>query len=137
MEKHFSLSDTDFVDQFENATLQPELFSHEAHLRLAWIHIDRYGVEKAIKNICSQIARFDRIHDDGTKFHKTLTVAAIYAVAHFISRSSSDNFRDFIEEFPRLKYHFRELIGAHYSWDVFADAEAKHDYVPPDRLSFD
>lgn len=137
MEKHFSLTDNDFAVQFENATLQPEWFSHEAHLRLAWIHITRYGVEKAVENICERIARFDRIHGDGTKFHKTLTVAAVRAVAHFIAQSSSHNFQDFIEEFPRLKLHFRELIAAHYSWNVFADMEAKHDYVPPDRLSFD
>ena len=136
MKKHLLLSDTDFADQFEKAVLPPELFSHEAHLRLAWIHITRHGEETAVENICTQIAQFDRIHGDGTKFHKTLTVAAIKAVAHFMARSTSDNFQDFIKEFPRLKHHFRELIAAHYSWDVFVDADAKRSYLPPDLLPF-
>jgi hypothetical protein len=42
-ELHFSLTDIEFENQFENGTLKPELFSHEAHVRLAWIHIKKYG----------------------------------------------------------------------------------------------
>jgi len=30
-------------------------FSHEAHLRLARIHITRYGIEKAVDNITRQL----------------------------------------------------------------------------------
>ncbi len=137
MEKHFSLSDLVFEKQFENATLDPQLFSHEAHLRLAWIHATKYDLEEAAANVCRQIAQFDSVHGDGNKFHKTLTVAAVKAVWHFIAKSSSGNFKDFITEFPRLKNNFRELIAFHYSWDIFRDAEAKKKFVEPDLLPFD
>ena len=48
MEPHYALSDPEFEKQFESAVLDPKFFSHEAHLRLAWIHVTKYGVERAI-----------------------------------------------------------------------------------------
>jgi hypothetical protein len=51
MNSHFELSDELFEEQFQNCQLNPALFNHEAHLRLAWIHITKYGIDKAIENI--------------------------------------------------------------------------------------
>ena len=136
MDSHYSLSDREFEIQFKNTSLDPKLFTHEAHLRLAWIHVNRYGVGQAAENISRQIARFDRKFGDGTKFHKTVTIAAVKAVAHFIDRSGSGNFKDFIREFPRLKSNFMDLLSQHYSFNVFADEKARHTFVEPDLLPF-
>lgn len=136
METHYSLSDQEFEKQFENAILNPKLFSHEAHLRLAWIHVTKYGVDRAAENIVSQITQFDRKFGDVTKFNKTVTIAAVKAVAHFINKSKSHNFKDFIKEFPRLKSNFRDLLSQHYSLDVFKSEQARHSYVEPDLLAF-
>ena len=54
MERHYQLTDNQFETQFADLSMDPTLFSHEAHLRLAWIHIKHHGVDKAIENICSQ-----------------------------------------------------------------------------------
>ena len=43
IEKHYQLSDEEFEQQFQNCLLSPVLFTHEAHLRLAFIHILKYG----------------------------------------------------------------------------------------------
>ena len=136
MDSHYSLSDREFEIQFKNTSLDPKLFTHEAHLRLAWIHVSRYGVAQAAENISHQIARFDRKFGDGTKFHKTVTIAAVKAVAHFIDRSGSGDFKDFIQEFPRLKSNFMDLLSQHYSFNVFADEKARHTFVEPDLLPF-
>ena len=136
MDNHFQLTDEEFAKQFANKTLKPQLFSHEAHLRLAWIHINQYGEELAIQNICSQIKAFDQTFGDGTKYHKTLTIAAIKAVSHFIGKSNSNTFQEFIEEFPRLKSNFKDLMGAHYGFDIFNNEEAKANYLEPDLLPF-
>jgi cyclopropane fatty-acyl-phospholipid synthase-like methyltransferase len=66
-----------------------------------------------------------------------LTVAAIKAVHHFIRRSSSDNFYDFIHEFPKLKTSFRELISSHYRTDTFQSAKAREIFIEPDLSPFD
>jgi hypothetical protein len=134
---HFDLSDLDFETQFADGLLNPAWFSHEAHLRLAWIHIDKYGVENAIENICRQLVSFVTAFGASDKYNKTLTVAAIRAVYHFKLKSKSDNFQGFIIEFPRLRYNFRQLIECHYATDIFKSQRAKQEYLEPELLPFD
>jgi hypothetical protein len=136
MNSHFDLTDTEFGQQFQTCTLDPTLFNHEAHLRLAWIHVKQYGVEQAIENICTQLIAYTKHLGASDKFNKTLTIAATRAVYHFMQKSNADNFHDFILQFPRLKYNFKELIAAHYAQDIFKSEIAKQEYLEPDLLPF-
>ncbi|MBX2877119.1 MAG: hypothetical protein KTR30_33675 [Saprospiraceae bacterium] len=133
---HLSLSDQDFENQFADTTLPPQLFSHEAHLRLAWIHIQKYGKEQAISNVCDQIKVFDQTHGDGTMFNRTVTVVAVEAVAHFIGKVKAADFPTFIAKAPRLKTNLKDLIKQHYSWDIFKDPAAKEVFLAPDLQPF-
>lgn len=135
-EQMMLLSDADFSQQFADCTLDPKLFTHSAHLRLAWISIRQNGITKAIALIREQIKAYDQKFGDGTKYHETLTVAALHVVHHFMKRSYADSFDGFISEFPRLKTHFKDLIAQHYSIDLFQDADAKEKYVQPDLQDF-
>jgi hypothetical protein len=130
------LTDNEFERQFADCTLDPGTFTHTSHIRLAWIHVRKYGIEQAIENLNTQIARYDGVHGDGTKFHKTLTVAAVYVVNHFACKSSTTGFDDFIMEFPRLTTGFRALIALHYSDHRLAHPEAKTKFVEPDLQPF-
>lgn len=134
---HFDLSDDDFVRQFETAEMNPKLFTHEAHLRLAWLYIMRYGFATAIEKIEVDIKRFTAAHGAFDKFNKTLTIAATKAVYHFMMKSKSNHFKDFIKEFPRLKFSFRALMDAHYGFDIYQSENAKKAYLAPDLLPFD
>ncbi len=129
---HYTLSDDALEHQFANLTFDPSLFSHEAHLRLAWIHINKYGVDQAALNLCEQIRIFDKTFDDGTKFNVTVTVAAVKAMHHFMQKSTTTNFADFIAENPRLQHNFKELLGYHYSQDIFSDETDRVVWVAPD-----
>ena len=133
---HWQYTDDEFEAQFESYTLKPGMFSHEAHLRLAYIHIQKYGIVQAEKNMCDQIKGFAESLGGGDKFNKTVTVAAVKAVDHFMQKSKSVNFQDFIKEFPRLLTNFKDLLGQHYGFNVFADKQAKKEYIEPDLLPF-
>ncbi|MEL6536219.1 MAG: hypothetical protein AAFQ98_12460 [Bacteroidota bacterium] len=135
--EHYFLSDRELAKRFANCTLNPELFNHEAHLRLAWIYIKLYGLEKAEIYLCDQIQQFDATFGNGTKFHRTLTMAAAKMVNHFMLKSTATDFASFIREFPRLKTNFRDLLSQHYGVDVYLHSSAKQVYLEPDRLPFD
>jgi hypothetical protein len=137
MEKHVDLTDLEFEERFQNCTLNPEIFTHEAHLRLAWIHITKYGEEAAIRNICKQLIAFVEFVGARDKYNQTLTIAAIKAVCHFIKKTSSDTFQDFILEFPKLKYNFKDLMNIHYKVDIFNSEKAKKEFLEPDLEPFD
>ncbi|HEY6505285.1 MAG TPA: hypothetical protein VIZ28_15025 [Chitinophagaceae bacterium] len=136
MSSHFDLTDEQFEQQFESCTLSPAVFNHEAHLRLAWIHIRKYGREIAIKNICSQLIVFTKSVNTEDKYNMTLTVAAVNAVNHFMTKTNADDFSAFIAEFPRLKSNFKELMSSHYKLDIFSSEIAKREFIEPDLLPF-
>jgi len=136
MKSHWNLNDQEFSQQFAACTLDPALFSHEAHLRLAWILLSQNELRRASALLCQQIKNFDQHFGDGSKFHRTLTEAAVRAVYHFKQKSQSDNVRDFLNEFPRLGSHFKEIIAQHYGFDLFSHSEARHRYIEPDLVPF-
>lgn len=137
MEKHFELSDSEFMEKFIRCRLNPSDFTHEAHLRLAWVTINKYGIDQAVKNIPNQLQKFVVFAGAKDKFNMTLTIAAIRAVYHFMLKSNSNNFKEFMFEFPRLKYSFRELMDCHYGFDIYNAANAKTAFLEPDLLPFD
>ncbi len=137
MEHHYQLSDNEFEKSFSQKTLNPKWFSHEAHLRLAWIHIRKYGFEKATVNLCNQIEAFAQNLGANDKFNKTLTIAAVSAVYHFIKKSHVVDFQQFIKEEPRLKNQFSDLMKAHYSLDILKSERAKREFLAPDLIPFD
>jgi hypothetical protein len=83
MELHQTLSDAEFESQFRACTLNPALFTHEAHLRLAWIHIRQYGIEQAIKNVNAQLLKFVAHVGATDKFNKTVTICSAVCGASF------------------------------------------------------
>ncbi|WP_425390504.1 hypothetical protein [Ekhidna sp.] len=133
---HWQYTDEEFENQFETYRLKPGLFSHEAHLRLAYIHIQKYGSEQAEKNMCEQIKGFAESLGVYDKFNKTVTIASVKAMNHFMQKAKSDNFKDFIQEFPRLLTNFKDILEQHYGFNVFADKRAKKEFVEPDLLPF-
>jgi len=137
MEKHFELTDTEFENQFSTCTLDSSIFTHEAHLRLAWIHIHKYGIDKAIENIRFQLQVFVESLGASDKYNETVTVSAIKAVYHFMLKSAATDFQQFISENPRLRDNFKELLHCHYTTDIFKSEQAKRKFLEPELLPFD
>ncbi len=136
LNNHFDLTDEQFEQDFSNCALPPGSFSHEAHLRLAWIHLKKHGLETAIATVCDQLTNYVNHLGAQDKYHKTVTVAAVIIVHHFMQRANTDNFFDFVLKFPKLKKDFKGLIESHYSFNIFQSEEAKGSYLEPDLLPF-
>ena len=135
MESHLKYNDSDFRRLFEDLKLDPELFTHIAHLRLAWIYLEAYGITEAADKTCLAISNFDRAFGDGTKFHDTVTRMAVIIIAECKGlEQNAVNFQEFIAKHQELVHDFRQLIGNYYSWDIFADPKAKKEYIKPDIL---
>lgn len=133
---HNQYADDEFEKQFESFKLKPGLFSHEAHLRLAYIHIKKYGRAQAELNMCKQIKGYAESLGVFDKFNKTVTIASVKAMDHFMQKSTSESFNDLMKEYPRLLTNFKDLLCQHYGFNVFADKRAKAEYVEPDLLPF-
>jgi len=133
---HNAWSDDAFESLFSSGTMSPNLFTHEAHLRLAWIHLRKYEHDQAIDNVTRQLRDFVTRVGAVDKYNHTLTVAAIRVVDHFMKKSDAPTFYALLLAYPRLKHNFKDLLGQHYSKDALFTEKARKEYVEPDLLAF-
>jgi len=115
------LTDNQLLERIESCTLDPTDFTHETMLRLTWILINKYGLDKAIiknneikENFFITVFRND-------KFNITLTKAYTEILYHFMERSSTNDFEKLLREFPRLKYNFKNLVKTHYGYNILKE----------------
>ncbi len=134
---HYQLSDESFITQFQSAALDPSLFNHEAHLRIAWLFVQRHRKAEAVELIAKTLKSYVASLGVSHKYHETLTKAAVEAVAHFDRKSEYHSFKEFIDANPQLMTNFKNLINSHYSFDVFESEEARKKYVGPDIEPFE
>jgi len=137
MQDHYKLSDTEFEKQFSDCSLNPEVFTHEAHLRLAWVHIKKYGVARAVENVKNQIINYVNYLGEADKYNETVTIAGVKMVHHFMLKTDVDNFSIFIDKNGQLMNDFKGLIQAHYKTNIFKSEIAKHQFIEPEKLPFD
>lgn len=136
MERHWKISDAEFENKFSTSSFRPLWFTHEAHLRLAWIYITKYGSEIAFEKYSTQLQEFAKKYNADGKYNATVTFASIQIMNHFINESDAYDFQDFMNEFPQLKTNFKQVIQKHYSGDVFTSKEAKQNILQPDLVPF-
>lgn len=121
------LADDEFLAAFHACTLDPTLFRHGDHLRLAWLYVHRGPLEEAVLRVRTEIKAFAASHGASQKFHETMTEAWVRLIATH-SESSFENF---------IKENESRLNGAllHRFWspEVLASDEARVAWVPPDR----
>ncbi len=125
------MNDSQFEISFADCSLPENEFTHRAHVRLAWIHINKYGEEKAIENIVNQLQAYTKSVGAEKKFHMTLTIAAVKAVAHFMKKSNTTNFESFIIENSLLLTDFIGLMESHYGENIFKIPGARENWIAP------
>ncbi|MGB0892680.1 MAG: hypothetical protein ACPGUU_10030 [Flavobacteriaceae bacterium] len=136
MERHWKISNEEFEEKFSTINFRPLWFTHEAHLRLAWIYITKYGSKIAFEKYSTQLQEFAKKYNADGKYNATVTFASIQIINHFINESDAYDFQDFINEFSQLKTNFKQVLQTHYSGDIFTSIEAKQNILQPDLAPF-
>ena len=86
------LTNTDLLHQFENCSLSPELFTHEVQLKLAWILINKFGLDIATLKNCKIKEQFYIKALNSSKFNLPLTKAYTEILHYFMEKSTAKNF---------------------------------------------
>jgi len=127
-----TLSDKEFLQQFEAKTLAPEHFDHRGHLRLAWLYLKQLPLKQAEQKICDGINRYATSLGASDKFHYTLTVAITRIMANRIDAGNTTNFDRFLELNPKLQTEMMALVDRHYSPELLHSEQAKREFISPD-----
>lgn len=131
VEHKLSQQDVDFRAAFEAGVVSPSDFSHEAHVRLAYVYVVENGVDGAAEKMRKALLNFLKHNNiPQSKFHETITRAWVLAVRHFMSRSVSESAGDFIAQNRELLD--TKIMLTHYSAAVLFSTEARAHFVDPD-----
>lgn len=126
------LNDNELLEQIENCSLSPELFTHITMLRLAWILIQKHGLEVAIVKNNTLKERYFKTALKSDKFNKTLSRAYVEILYYFMNKTNTNNFDKLLREFPRLKFDFQKLVKTHYGYNILKEhrTEEPKDFKP-------
>ena len=128
-------TDDDFLKHFEDCSLEKCEFTHEAHVRMAWIYLKHFPFEQASNLIRDGIKRFNQSKGNSTGYHETVTQAFAYIIHDAIqkhpSMSSWHEFRSLHSHFLDrtnpilLKYYQKETLDQPQSRLEFIDADVQ------------
>ncbi|ADG18837.1 hypothetical protein [Paraburkholderia atlantica] len=127
-------TDDIFLEAFLACRLPPSAFDHRNHLRVAWIHLQRFPLDEAIERTCAGIARYAAHLGVPDRYHRTMTEALIRLMERAGASDQSRSFDDFLAYAPAFSGDCRTLIAAHYSPGLLDRADARSRFLPPDRL---
>jgi len=132
----YSLDDKAFLEQVAQGTLPVNLFTHRAHIKLAWLHLRENPPEAAISKTAEGIQALVRENNIKGKFHMTITGAAVQIVWSFQKNSAAETFDQFLNENPQLLTHFKDLLSQHYSEKLLKSEKATRCFLGPDLMEF-
>ena len=126
-----SRSDREFIDAFLTCRLPACQFDHRAHLRIAWLLLQRHPLDRAIEEICNGIARLAAHLGAPGKYHRTLSEALVRLMAH--GGAATLRWDEFLSANPELVTDVRGSVARYYSAQLLGSARARTTFVEPDR----
>jgi hypothetical protein len=126
-------SDADFIAAFENCTLPYPAWTHEAHLRMAWIYLRHNRLIDVIPKVREGIQRLNLSRGNPTGYHETVTLAFLRLVADRLGDGSvQETFVSFKERNPDLFASRPGILARYYSQEILDSADARLVFVEPD-----
>lgn len=124
-------SDDEFLQAFLECRLSGSQLDHRAHLRIAWLLLNRLPLEPAIEAICSGIAALAAHLGAPGKYHRTLSEALVRLMA--AGGASRLGWDAFLAANADLIGDVKGTVARHYSQEHLDSASARASFVPPDR----
>jgi hypothetical protein len=128
------MTDEEFLEAFEECRIPKELWTHQAHVRMAWLYLSRWPLEEVIPIVREGINRYNRSLGNTEGYHETITLAFLTLIDQQVDREGEGaTFAAFSERNPILFDRTLPALLEYYSRDVLYSAEARERFVEPDR----
>jgi putative acetyltransferase len=123
--------ESEFLQRFENCTLAEELWTHRAHVRMAWLHLTQAPRHEALDKIRSGILRYNtEVLGRRLQYHGTVTVAFTCIIADRIE--PLETWREFEQHNAELFSHGMPVLMRYYSRQRLMSVEARRNFIEPD-----
>lgn len=81
-----SMSDEEFIRDFEACTLPAERFHHQEHVRVVWLYLLRYSVLETLARFSEYLKRFAAANGQATLYHETISWAYVFLIHERMAR---------------------------------------------------
>ena len=127
-----TLTDTQFIEQFENKTLNPVHFNHRGHLRLVWLYLNEFELETAIQKTANGINDYATSLGATDKFHHTVTEAVVRIANERILSQNPVDFDSFLTQNNDIVSDLIQVLNQYYTPERLQSSEARISFLPPD-----
>ena len=129
------VNDDEHLRRFEDQSLPLDLWHHRAHLKVAYLYLNRFSFEEALQKLRTGIRAYNAAHqvaDSPTSgYHETMTHAWLQLVhttlCQFGPAASADAFFD-----TQTQLTQKHTLLLFYSRDRIMSSEAKSSFLTPD-----
>lgn len=129
------MDDATLLDAFERCTLPKQDWTHQAHVRVAWLHLQRDSFVSALSKMGAGIRQLNVTHgvENGPSsgYHETLTCTFMSLVwATMQSAGAGETSSEFCNANPHLLT--RTLPRLFYTRARIDSVDARMRFIPPD-----
>jgi hypothetical protein len=124
------MTDDEFLAAFEAAAIPRPDWTHEAHVRMAWLYLTRLPHAEALERVRSGIRKLNGAIGSPDGYHETITVAYVRVIASRLR--DGEAFPAFRDRNPDLLDRTLSALLRHYSAERLRSAEARRAFVAPD-----
>jgi hypothetical protein len=126
------MTDCELARAFERGDIANVDFHHESHLHVAWAYLrEQPSAAQASERLAAALRRFAASAGKPEKYHHTLTVFWVHALALAGSSMRDRDAAEVLRRHPRLLD--KDLPLAFYSRDRLFSEAARLSWVAPDR----
>lgn len=125
------MSDDEFLAAFEAAAFTRPEWTHEAHVRMAWLYLTRLPFADALEKVRRGIQKLNGKIGSPDGYHETITVAFVRIIAD--RAAGGERYEAFRDRNPDLLDRTLPALLRHYTKDRLDSSEARATFVEPDR----
>jgi hypothetical protein len=128
------MSDNEYMEAFEAATLPAESFHHRDHVRMAFLYLNSYPPLEALRRFSEALKRFAAAQGKPHRYHETITWAFMLLVRERMARwSQPQDWEAFAAQNPDLLSWERNILKDYYREETLSSELARSVFVFPDR----
>lgn len=130
-----SMSDEEFIRNFEACTLPAERFHHQEHVRVVWLYLLQYSVLETLARFSEALKRFAAANGKATLYHETISWAYVFLIHERMARGTrAQSWQEFMATNSDLFDWQTSILKSYYRDGTLESELARQTFVLPDRF---
>ncbi len=127
------MTDAEFLRAFQQCVLPEDLWTHRAHVRMAWLYLQQGTLASVLPIVRDGIKRYNATLNKTLAYHETITQVFLILIDDRMRRcEGASSFEEFCARNPDLLDGRLTALLAHYRKETLFSPAAREALVAPD-----